>query len=30
MQQIVSYLNGKGGILLIGVQKVNNQILPIV
>jgi hypothetical protein len=30
LQQIISYLNGKGGVLLIGTQRVNNRILPIV
>lgn len=30
LQQIVSYLNGKGGVLLIGTQKVNQKIVPIV
>lgn len=29
-QQIVSYLNGKGGILIIGTQIVDKKIVPIV
>lgn len=30
LQQIVSYLNGKGGVILIGTQKVGNKVVPLV
>jgi predicted HTH transcriptional regulator len=29
-QKIVSYLNGKGGILIIGTQKFDQKIIPII